>query len=59
MVVTASGQTSRVARIVSLDGDLERAVAGQAVTLTLTDEIDILSGDDFLTLPLMAIGAKA
>jgi len=45
VVATASGQSSRVARIVSLDGDLERAVAGQAVTLTLTDEIDISRGD--------------
>ncbi len=45
IVVPASGQTSRVARIVTLDGDLPEAVAGQAVTLTLTDEIDISRGD--------------
>ena len=43
--VASSGQTSRVARIVTMDGDLEEAVAGQAVTLTLTDEIDISRGD--------------
>ncbi|ABA89011.1 sulfate adenylyltransferase, subunit 1 [Syntrophotalea carbinolica DSM 2380] len=45
IVVTSSGQTSRVARIVTMDGDLQEAVAGQAVTLTLTDEIDISRGD--------------
>ena len=45
IVVPASGQTSRVARIVTLDGDLPAAAAGQAVTLTLTDEIDISRGD--------------
>jgi sulfate adenylyltransferase large subunit len=43
--VAASGRTSRVARIVTMNGDLEEAVAGQAVTLTLTDEIDISRGD--------------
>ncbi|WP_242118262.1 sulfate adenylyltransferase subunit CysN [Sphingomonas lacusdianchii] len=43
--VLPSGRTSRVARIVSMDGDLEQAVAGQSVTLTLTDEIDCSRGD--------------
>jgi len=45
IVVPASGQTSRVARIVTMDGDLEEASADQAVTLTLDDEIDISRGD--------------
>lgn len=40
-----SGRTSKVARIVTLDGDLEQAVAGQSITLTLTDEVDISRGD--------------
>ncbi len=40
-----SGKTSTVARIVTFDGDLEAAHAGQAVTLTLNDEIDISRGD--------------
>ena len=40
-----SGRESRVARIVTLDGDLDRAVAGQSVTLTLEDEIDVSRGD--------------
>ncbi len=40
-----SGRESRVARIVTLPGDLDHAVAGQSVTLTLEDEIDISRGD--------------
>ncbi len=45
VAVTSSGRTSRVARIVTMDGDLPEAFAGQAVTLTLADEIDISRGD--------------
>ena len=45
--VLPSGRESRVARIVTMDGDLERAVAGQSVTLTLEDEIDVSRGDVF------------
>jgi sulfate adenylyltransferase subunit 1 len=48
--VTASGRTSRVARIVTMNGDLTEATAGQAVTLTLMDEIDVSRGD-MLTVP--------
>ena len=40
-----SGRTSKVARIVTHDRDLEQAVAGQSITLTLTDEVDISRGD--------------
>ncbi|HEY6006732.1 MAG TPA: sulfate adenylyltransferase subunit CysN [Geobacteraceae bacterium] len=47
--VASSGRTSRVARIVTMGGDLAEAVAGQAVTLTLTDEIDISRGDVLAT----------
>ncbi|MBO0748925.1 MAG: sulfate adenylyltransferase subunit CysN, partial [Porphyrobacter sp.] len=43
--VVPSGKTSTVARIVTLDGDLDEAVAGQSVTLTLADEIDCSRGD--------------
>jgi len=43
--VAASGRTSRVTRIVTMNGDLPEATAGQAVTLTLEDEIDISRGD--------------
>jgi bifunctional enzyme CysN/CysC len=43
--VLPSGRISTVARIVTKDGDLERAQAGQSVTLTLADEIDCSRGD--------------
>ncbi len=40
-----SGVESRVARIVASGGDLPRAAAGDAVTLTLADEVDVSRGD--------------
>jgi bifunctional enzyme CysN/CysC len=40
-----SGTESTVERIVTYDGDLKEAVAGESVTLTLKDEIDISRGD--------------
>jgi bifunctional enzyme CysN/CysC len=43
--VQPSGRESSVGRIVTQDGDLEVAVAGQAVTLTLADEVDASRGD--------------
>ncbi len=43
--VLPSAKESTVARIVTMDGDLEEAVAGQSVTLTLADEIDVSRGD--------------
>jgi bifunctional enzyme CysN/CysC len=43
--VLPSGRESTVARIVTMDGDLEGAIAGQSITLTLADEIDISRGD--------------
>ena len=43
--VLPSGRQSRVTRIVSYDGDLETAVAGQSITLTLADEVDVSRGD--------------
>jgi sulfate adenylyltransferase subunit 1 len=48
--VAASGRVSRVARIVTMNGDLPEATAGQSVTLTLADEIDVSRGD-MLTVP--------
>ncbi len=44
-----SAKESTVARIVTHDGDLEEAVAGQSVTITLADEIDISRGDAICT----------
>lgn len=43
--VTASGQKARVTGIVTMDGLLDEAVAGQAVTLTLDREVDASRGD--------------
>ncbi len=45
IVVAASGRTSRVKRLVTYDGDLKSAGPGDAVTITLADEIDIGRGD--------------
>ncbi|WP_339716616.1 sulfate adenylyltransferase subunit CysN, partial [uncultured Sneathiella sp.] len=45
IVQPGSGQSSKIARIVTFDGDLKEAFKGQAVTLTLEDEIDISRGD--------------
>jgi len=43
--VEPSGRTSTIARIVTQGGDLDIAVAGQSVTLTLADEVDCSRGD--------------
>merc|ERR1711965_451678 len=45
LTVLPSGKGSRVKSIVTFDGELEEAGPGQAVTLTLEDEIDISRGD--------------
>ncbi|ADO10612.1 ATP-sulfurylase, subunit 1 (ATP:sulfate adenylyltransferase) [Pantoea vagans C9-1] len=43
--VLPSGVESTIARIVTFDGDLQEAGAGEAITLVLQDEIDISRGD--------------
>lgn len=43
--VLPSGVESAIARIVTFDGDLQQAAAGEAITLVLKDEIDISRGD--------------
>jgi len=43
--VVPSGKTTTVKTITTFDGDLEEAVAGQSVTLTLADEVDCSRGD--------------
>jgi bifunctional enzyme CysN/CysC len=45
VVVLPSGKSSRVKSIVTFEGELEHAGPGQAVTLTMEDEIDISRGD--------------
>jgi bifunctional enzyme CysN/CysC len=47
--VLPSGRESRVARVVTYDGDLDEAEVGQSVTLTLADEIDVSRGDVIAT----------
>ena len=47
--VLPSGKQSKIARIVTMDSDLDEGVSGQSVTLTLTDEIDISRGDMIAT----------
>jgi sulfate adenylyltransferase large subunit len=43
--VLSSGQRTRIARIVTADGDLAHASAGRSVTVTLSDDIDVSRGD--------------
>ena len=43
--VLPSGKTSTVTRVVTLDGDLDQAVAGQSVTVCFADEIDCSRGN--------------
>src|SRR6478735_8567216 len=45
VTVLPSGKLSRVKSIVTYDGELEEAFAPQAVTVTLTDEVDVSRGD--------------
>jgi bifunctional enzyme CysN/CysC len=45
IVVASSGRSSTVTRILSGDDDVSSAGAGEAVTLTLADEVDIARGD--------------
>ncbi|HEX6742107.1 MAG TPA: adenylyl-sulfate kinase, partial [Sphingomicrobium sp.] len=43
--VLPSGRLTRIERVVTADGDLDSAVAGQSVTLTFADEVDCSRGD--------------
>jgi bifunctional enzyme CysN/CysC len=43
--ILPSGRTSRINRIVTRDADLAEAFAGQSITLTLNDEVDVSRGD--------------
>ena len=43
--VLPSGSESTVARIVTYDGDLDEAVAGESITITLCDEVDVSRAD--------------
>jgi len=62
-VITAlpSGKSSKIKSIVTFEGELEQAITGQAITVTLEDEIDVSRGDLLVTgtLPHLSEGAKA
>ena len=45
VLVAASRKPAKITRIVTMDGDIDRAIAGQAVTLVLDREVDISRGD--------------
>ena len=45
ITVLPSGKRSKVKSIVTFDGELEQATPGEAITLTLEDEIDVSRGD--------------
>jgi bifunctional enzyme CysN/CysC len=45
IVIPRTGVRSRVARIVTMDGELEAAAAGDAVTVVLADAVDVSRGD--------------
>lgn len=45
ILVQPSGQRTRIASIVTANGELDRAGVGQSVTLTLTDDVDVSRGD--------------
>jgi bifunctional enzyme CysN/CysC len=47
--VLPSGKTSTVTKVVTLDGDLNEAVAGQSVTICFADEVDCSRGDVIAT----------
>lgn len=47
--VLPSGKTSTITRIVTLDGDLDEAIAGQSVTLCFADEVDCSRGNVIAT----------
>ncbi|MFI9411335.1 sulfate adenylyltransferase subunit CysN [Nocardia gamkensis] len=43
--VLPSGRDSTITRVVTADGDLDRAISGQSVTVVLADDIDVSRGD--------------
>jgi len=57
VTVWPAARQTRVERIVTWDGELDEARAGQSVTLTLADEIDISRGDLLTTTPPL-VGPK-
>ncbi|WP_434567163.1 sulfate adenylyltransferase subunit CysN [Vibrio chagasii] len=57
-----SGKQSTVKSVVAFEGDIEQAIAGDAVTITLNDEIDVSRGDVLVhsnNLPTVSDGVQA
>jgi bifunctional enzyme CysN/CysC len=52
VTVADSGRTAKIDRLVTADGDLDVAVRGQAITITLDHEVDVTRGD------ILAAGAS-
>jgi len=61
VTVLPSGKTSSIKSIVTFEGELASAYQGQAVTLTLNDEVDVSRGDMIVTgqLPFVSQAANA
>ena len=62
VTILPSGRQTTIAGIVTFDGDLQEAEAGQAVTLTLAQEIDLSRGDTIVAssaLPFKSHAAHA
>ena len=62
VTILPSGRETTIASIVTFDGNLPQAAAGQAVTLTLSQEIDLSRGDLIVSsqnLPLRSHGVQA
>lgn len=61
ITVLPSGKTSSVKSIVTFEGELESASQGQAITVTLNDEVDVSRGDMLVTgdKPFVSQAAKA
>jgi sulfate adenylyltransferase large subunit len=49
VTVSPSGRQTTIERITTFDGDLREAQAGQAVTFTLADDVDVVRGDTIST----------
>lgn len=58
IIALPSGKTSKVASIVDFDGEMDGAFAPQAVTITLTDEIDLSRGEMMVKAGSLPTSAK-
>jgi bifunctional enzyme CysN/CysC len=59
IVIPRTGVRSRIARILTIDGDIDNAAAPDAVTVVLADEIDVSRGDIISSIEKPALSADA